>query len=216
MKELRGLKVYALIAAVVLCLHAAPSFGTAVYQFDIFTDNGLFNDSSLVNIWMEVTDGASTADFKIYNDSTIASSITGVYVMDGSILGLSSVTGSGPGVVFDSPANPSTLPSGNTYLHPVTGLPDPFITHDGFSTDADPPLHTNGVNAGIGEYVTVTFDLDGTIEELIAEIDARTVRIGLHIQGFTDGSSESAVNVPEPTTIMLLGFGALVLRRKKR
>ncbi|MHC4571235.1 MAG: PEP-CTERM sorting domain-containing protein [Planctomycetota bacterium] len=31
-----------------------------------------------------------------------------------------------------------------------------------------------------------------------------------------DGSSESAVNVPEPATICLLGLGALVLSRRRR
>jgi len=207
MKELRKLKVYMLIAALVLCLHAAPSLGTAVYSFEIFTDNGLFNDSEEINIFMEVSNGAFTADFKIFNESTTECAVTGVYFMNGSLLGLSSVTGSA-GVDFTTPANPSDLPGQND-------ADPPFVTHDGFSTDSDPPPYWDGVNNSIGEYVTVTFDLNGTLTQLIEELDSGAVRVGVHIQGFTDGSSESAI-MPEPSTVILLGLGTLALIRKRR
>ena len=50
----------------------------------------------------------------------------------------------------------------------------------------------------------------------MGELNSGMLRVGIHIQGFDDDSSESAVAVPEPTTLVLLGLGGLVLLKKHR
>ncbi|MFH1371643.1 MAG: PEP-CTERM sorting domain-containing protein, partial [Planctomycetota bacterium] len=62
------------------------------------------------------------------------------------------------------------------------------------------------------------FDLinGGTLEDVIDELNNGTLRVGIHIIGLPDGSSESAILVPEPATMCLLGLGALGLLKKRR
>ena len=115
--------------------------------------------------------------------------------------------------MFDKPANPGELPE-NTLLDPD------FITTDyenqSFSADSNSPPPKYGVEPG--EWVAIHFDLQpqGTLEDVIGELSDGTLRIGIHLQGFAGGSSESAVNIPEPATLALLGLGALGIFRIKR
>ena len=83
--------------------------------------------------------------------------------------------------------------------------------------DSDPPVPKNGINPG--EWLIVKFDLinDGTFINVVEEMYSGALRIGAHVIGFDDGSSESAVNEsPEPVTLSLLGLGALALLRRRR
>ena len=74
----------------------------------------------------------------------------------------------------------------------------------------------NGVDPG--EWVQINFDLIGgsSIDDVLSELNDGTLRIRLHVISIEGGSSESAVNVPEPATILLLGLGTLLLRRKRK
>ncbi len=69
-----------------------------------------------------------------------------------------------------------------------------------------------------GEWVTIKFDLmgGGTLDDVIDELSDGTLRIGIKVQSFPGGSSESGVNVPEPVTVALLGIGALFMLKRKR
>lgn len=185
----------------------------AVYPFEIFTDNGPYCEDPNIILTVEISDGNGIADFTFYNSSSVECSITGIYFHNGSLLGISSIT-NGPGTLFDTPASPGDLPGGEL-------LVPNFVTTEEFSVDGDPPPPGNGVNPGEPtEWVTVTFDLinGGTLEGVIGELNSGVLRIGLHITAFPGGSSESAVNLPEPTTLSVLIFGALLpfLRRSRR
>ncbi len=207
MEELRR---YLFIAAVSVCLCSAPLYATYVYPFEIFTDNGLHNDDPGVDIFMEVFNGEGVCSFKFFNSSSVQSSITKIYFDDGSLLGIDSVANSA-GVLFDRDGGPGNLPGGNE-------LVPPFVANREFTIGADPPPYQNGVNnPPPDEWVTVTFNLinGGTLEDVINELNTSVLRVGIHIQGFEDGTSESAVNVPEPATILLLSLGTLVLVRKR-
>jgi hypothetical protein len=180
------------------------------YPFEIFTDNGSFADSADLNLYVEVSDaGENRADFTFYNDSLIESCIARIYFDDGTLLGIADITSS-PGVSFSLSAKPRNLPGGNM-------LEPPFVTTVEFSIDSDPPVSKNGINPA--EWLRITFDLknNGLFQDVLDELNNGTLRIGTHIIGLPDGSSESALNgIPEPATIVLFGLGSLTLLRRKR
>ena len=179
-----------------------------IYPFEIFTDNGSYNDSSDLNLYVEVSDtGTSQVDFIFYNESLVNSCIAVIYFEDNPLLDLASIT-EGPGTLFSPSATPGNLPSSHT-------LEPPFVTTEELSFGSEPPKPKNGINSG--EWVGITFDINGGIfANVIDELDIGTIRIGAHVIALPDGSSEAAIAVPEPATVALLGLGALTLLRKRR
>lgn len=79
-------------------------------------------------------------------------------------------------------------------------------------------MQPNGVNPG--ESLSILFNTEPGFKEpfnaVITDLQKRSLRVGIHGQGFTNGGSESFVNeaVPEPMTMLgsgiALGFGALL------
>ena len=80
---------------------------------------------------------------------------------------------------------------------------------------SDPPTSQNVVYPG--EEVAIIFDLigGGTFNDVIAELDDHTIRIGVHFIDLPDGSSEGAVT-PEPATLVLLLLGGLTSLARSR
>ncbi len=212
-------------------LSASPIYTTDI---ELFTDNddgggasGYLNNEN-VKFRMEISNGGPTVTFKFFNESTVESSITDVFFDDGTLLGISGVT-NGPGVEYDYPSNQKNLPAAGE-------LDPPFVTSQNFgvpfSADPDPPPSMNGIDnglyQGVPEWLEIHFDLQyndaedrwGNLGDVIAELRDGTLRIGIHVQTFPDGSSQSGVNspvvTPEPASICALGMGALFLLRKCR
>ncbi|NUN98546.1 MAG: PEP-CTERM sorting domain-containing protein, partial [Candidatus Omnitrophica bacterium] len=72
-----------------------------------------------------------------------------------------------------------------------------------------------------GEWLGVGFNLlsGKTFADVLADIADGDLRIGIHVQGFRNGGSESFVNngvVPEPATVGLLAAGLLSLAAGRR
>jgi hypothetical protein len=144
-----------------------------------------------------------------------SSAITDVYFDDGTLLGLAQVI-NGPGVLFQQGATPGDLPGGNM-------ASPPFEATAGFTADSDPPIVANGV--GNGEFLTLIFDLQAgkTYADVLADLMSGALRIGLHVQGFADGGSESFINnplttpIPLPSAVMLglAGMGGIAARRRR-
>ncbi len=185
------------------------SLEATICPFKIFTNNGGYSSSPNIILYVDVTNGSTgMVDFTFHNDSLVSSSIAAIYFDGGPITGISSIT-NGSGTLFSGSATPGNLPAGNMLF--------PSFTTD-FAVGADSPPPTNGINPG--EWLRVTFNLadSATSQTAYDQLIAGVFRIGMHVISLPDGLSEAAVNVPEPTTIMLLGgLSALSLvgRRKK-
>ncbi len=199
---------FSLLLGVIVGVLLPSLCGATIYQFEIFTNNGNFNDDPGINIYMDVDNGDSIAEFTFYNDSTVQSTITNIYFDDGTLIGATLGIINGPGTLF-AEDGPTNLPGGN-----IIG----FDADREFNIGATQPPPDNGINnIGPGEWVTIEFDLvGGTLQDVLDELNSGALRVGVHIQDFTDGSSESAVNVPEPATICLFGLGGLALLRKRK
>ncbi|MHC4791738.1 MAG: PEP-CTERM sorting domain-containing protein [Planctomycetota bacterium] len=179
-----------------------------IYPLEIFTNNGSFCNSGDLDLYVVVSKGeAGRVNFTFYNESLIDSSIARIYFDDDSFLDISAIT-EGAGTSFSQHATPGNLPSGNS-------LEPPFVATEGFSFNSQPPRPQSGINPG--EWLRITFDINGsTFAAVINGLDTGAIRIGTHIIALPDGSSESAIAVPEPVTIALLGLGGLVLTRRRR
>jgi hypothetical protein len=178
------------------------------YSFFCISNN-LAGDCAIgeAQMTVDVTDpGGGQVDFTFSNSGPAASSITDVYWDDGALLGIATLT-NGAGVDFSMGCSPGDLPAGNTVN---------FTTTVGFCADSDPPTQPNGVNPG--ETLIVTFNIQGgmTFADVLADLADGTLRVGIHVQGYATGGSESLVNVPEPGTLALLGLGFLGMATLRR
>ena len=213
---------------VLLLATALPTQAASLSFFCLTNNNAADCATGEAQLSAEVTSygigtGAGGVDqvlFSFYNTGGDASSITGVYFDDGSLLGVSSLidaddgVGGDPGVDFSLGAEPMDLPGGNTAT-------PPFQTTIGFLADSDPPVEPNGVNPG--EWLGIVFDLQGSqsFGDLVADLTDGSLRVGLQVQGFYYGGSESFINnpVPVPAAIWLFGSGLLgligVMRRRR-
>ncbi|MHC4573586.1 MAG: PASTA domain-containing protein [Planctomycetota bacterium] len=131
--------------------------------------------------------------FTFRNIGPEPSSITDVYFDDGVLLQIASIidadegTGGDEGVDFSQHAEPDDLPGGEL-------LWPPFITTDGFSADSDSPVRPNGIDPN--ESLGIIFKLDDNMQftDVIDELATGYLRIGIKVQGFAQGTSESFVN----------------------
>ena len=138
-------------------------------------------------LFVEVIDaGADQVTFRFMNTGPQACSIADVYFDDGTLLGIADIINSS-GVSFSQGATPHNLPGGNN-VSPA------FETTEDFSADSDPPVQPNGVNPG--EQLSIVFDLkDGkAYSDVLDDLNSGDLRIGIHVQAFESGASESFVN----------------------
>jgi len=204
-----ALAVMFAITAAVAARSSAHATTEQWYSFDISCSNtnpaNVATGAAQLFVRVSEGPGANQATFRFVNTGPSASSITDIYFDDGSLLGIASITDSGAGVDFSQFASPPNLPAG----HDCT--PD-FDVTAGFLADSNPPTQPNGVNAST-EYLDITFSLQGgqTFDDVIAELATGALRIGIHVQAFGDGGSESFINSPS-TAVNLSSLGATAAR----
>ena len=179
-------------------------------------------------LWLDVEHhpGALTATFKFYNKAPVGDpqpcSIADIYIQDGHLCSLLYIVDKDnpypppppdnyghPGVDFEIGATPGNLPDGQ-YAVP------PFVATKRFSMDSDPPVQPCGINPD--EWLVAVYSVQEgtTVYDIEQEILSGTLRVGYHVQAFSDGKSASFVSVPEPASILLLGLGGLALIKKRR
>lgn len=214
MKLKNLLKSFLLISASAV----ATQSQAVTYGFDCITGN-MAGDCSIgeAQLTVDVTDaGSGQVLFTFNNSGPDALSITDVYFDDGSsasISGIASIDNSDPGVDFSLDAAPPDLPGGNS-------ITPAFNATVGLTADSNPPTQPNGVNPG--ESLGILVDLNDGVSyvDLLSDIVSGDLRIGIHVQGYDTGGSESFINnVPVPAAVWLFGSGLLglvgVARRKR-
>ncbi len=222
MRRLNTLNLLAgLVATITFQALMASTAAATTVTFECITDNNAgdcaIGEAQLSVDVAGVVGNPNQVLFTFANSGPDASLITDVYFDDGTLLGIAGLIDSDdnylgafgdPGVDFSQGAAPPNLPGGNS-------LPIPFETTAGFLADADPPPAMRGVDPG--ETLGVVFNLQGggTLADILLELTNGDLRIGIHVQGYASGGSESFVNfpIPEPGTGILLMLGLAGLAR---
>ncbi|MHA7839598.1 MAG: PEP-CTERM sorting domain-containing protein [bacterium] len=207
------------ILAIGLLFAWAPAAQAVTVGFGCITSNDA-TDCAIgeAQLTVEVSDaGGGEVLFLFENAGPASSSITGVFFDDGTLLGISGLIDADddalgsfgdPGVDFSAGSgSPPELPGGN-----AVG----FQTTVGFLADSDPPTAPNGVQPLESLGVVFALQSGGVLADVIDELTDGTLRIGIHVQDFAGGGSESFVNlpVPEPGASLLLGLGLMALARR--
>jgi len=189
-----------------------PSLSSALtVDFYCITYNDITDcNSAELQIQMKIEDlGGHEVLFTFENLGPDASSIADIYFEGNSLKRITSVDDGQSGVAFSLMASPSNLPGGR-------GIGDPFLAN--FSLDSDTPVQPMGVNPG--ERLGVAFLLRNctTLPDLLGELASGELRMGIHVQGFSGGGSESLIStpVPETGTALLLGIGLMGLASQRR
>jgi hypothetical protein len=196
-----------------LCATAA---GADSFGFTNITHNNLTDAAAGAGqLFVDVTaEGGSQVRFAFRNLGPSAMSICDVYFQGGVISGIASIV-NGPGVDFSEIASPPDLPGGKDITPKFEAT---------FSADSNPPAQPNGVNPG--ETLAIVFNLlpAKTFSDVILSLNTDRLRVGIHVQGYASGGSESYVNgdripVAEPglLSVGLAGLAGLaVIRRRSR
>ena len=207
------------ILSLTIVLALAASARADLFGFDNITNNSPINAAiGEAQMFVEVTDaGAHQVLFTFTNTGPAASSITDIYFSDDAFLGTALVDNFDTDVSFPQLIEPDGLP-GSYFVTPsfhISRYSTASLSPAGFSADSAPPVQLIGVNPG--ESVGITFYLKdgGEFADVISELLQAELRIGIRIQGFDSGDSESFVNnvpvpVPAPDAV-LLGIIGLVL-----
>jgi len=151
--------------------------------------------------------------FRFYNIGPSSSVITAIYYdhpdLSPLFQGIAAIYGM-TGVAFSTGGSPPVLPGGNS-------LSPPF--DEDFLATAEEPPPQNGVGPGEAVGLALTLWPGVDWDAIIGALDSGSLRVGLHVQSFPDGSSASFVNgdvVPEPAAILLVGTALLMLGRRLR
>jgi hypothetical protein len=210
-------KVVCAVSSVLIAVFSASA--DMIYQFENITNNSASNAAiGELQLSMKVSDDIANKQviFTFINTGTEASSICDIYFDDNppAELVFQGFRYPTSGVTFTIGAHPSDLPGGQDYA----------FTSD-YSYDSKNPVQSNGINPGESLSLVFNYTNGNDYSSIVSAINSSNIDVGIHVQGFSDGGSESFINsvpVPEPaplgfliTGILCLGASSGIRRRKK-
>ena len=200
-----------------LILGLSTNASAVMLSFGCITNNSLANCATgEAQVSLEVTDAMNNQVlFKFTNTGPNASFISDIYFdndngtnVGTTLLSIASLQNS-MGVDFDFPINGNgDLPGGNTVGFNTTGSGAMALEAQ------NEPGAANGINNN-GEMLGILFNLvmGKGFSDVVSELANGDLRVGIHVQGFGGGGSESFVNapVPVPAAVWMLGAGLIGL-----
>jgi len=200
-----------LLAGVCLLILATPAQATFFNFINITGNNPTDAAIGEAQLMVDITEvNPGHIQFTYMNIGPLYCSITDIYVEDqNKIFSKIDTIFNVPGLVeFSKNPKPGNLPGGKE-------LSTPFKAVGALSLDSDPPTRHMGIDPG--ETLNIIYDLNNglVLDNVINEISQNNLRIGIHVQGFESGGSESYVitHLPEPTSLALLTLGILMVQR---
>jgi hypothetical protein len=192
----------------------------APFGFSCVTNSDAANCAVLqAQLHLDITLNATNSgmvDFLFTNTGPAASAITAAYFDDAvpALLGTPATIAQSAGVSFSPNCTPGNLPGGN---------PIGFVSN--YCADSDSPTQPMGVNPS--EWLRISYTLQGTatLNDVLDAMNSGAYRVGIHVQGFTGGGSESGLasppvtSVPEPSEFALVASGltmAAAFRTRRR
>lgn len=211
-------KYFAIAALSVGLFAVAARAGTVTLGFENITGTSATNAAAgEAQLRLTISMMGADVNFRFFHDGVAAATITQVYFDDRSpLLGAAMLASSGAGVAFSENGAPPVLPGG-------TNASPAFVETRRFTANSPPPM--KGISPG--EYLDIKFALlSGDFDTVIADIIAGDLRVGIHVQAFANGGSESFINgdppidpvVPLPTPVTLAGaglVGLMAIRRRR-
>jgi len=208
---MRGSRAF--IAAALATVLMWPAIGLGeLYSFKVVPTPANLTDALIgeTQMSMEVTDaGFGRVLFTFRNAGPEASSITDIYVDDGSLLTLAVIHNTTGSVEFSPDPAPPNLPRAQNVV-PV------FVADASLSADSDSPTQPMGINPYESLGIEYTISAGADFQTVIDELNTGVMRIGIHVQGYDSEGSESFINkTPEPVTAMFLAIGAILTVRRR-
>lgn len=192
------------VCALSVCLLSVPAY-SQLYIFAQITGDSLDCPDAFT---MEVVEQGDQALFTFTNNCDNDGVLGRIFVRENDLITFNSVFDQPEGVSFSSPVKENAMLPGGKGLG--------FTPHNTYSINADPARPKNGLH--YEDYVSILFDLNNGVvfDDVIADLDAQLLGVGIHAQSLPGGTSAAFATVPEPATLALIGIGTLLIRNRKR